>query len=102
MIVPNDPWTARLLMKPKARKHDYRPFDEKDRSRIIHCASFRRLQGKTQVLGITESDFHRTRLTHTMEVAQIGRAIVLQLRNDRRRSTISKEAKQWLPSPEQI
>src|SRR2546430_2074694 len=67
--------------KQRRRKGDHRPAEERDRSRIIHCAAFRRLQAKTQVLGIGEGDFHRTRLTHTMEVAQIGRGIVLELLN---------------------
>ncbi|SEN36135.1 anti-phage deoxyguanosine triphosphatase [Lihuaxuella thermophila] len=54
------------------------PF-EKDYGRIIHSAAFRRLQSKTQVLGLDVSDFHRTRLTHSMEVAQIARGIVIHL-----------------------
>ncbi|MBX3617781.1 anti-phage deoxyguanosine triphosphatase [Nitrosomonas sp.] len=54
----------------------------RDRARIIHSAFFRRLQGKTQVLGLGESDFYRTRLTHSIEVAQIASGIVQALQND--------------------
>ena len=57
------------------RKSDYRTVFEQDRDRIIHTASFRRLQAKTQVFLSGEYDFYRTRLTHSLEVAQIGRAI---------------------------
>lgn len=56
------------------------PF-QKDRDRIIHCAAFRRLQGKTQVLGMGGSDFFRTRLTHSLEAAQIGKGIALHCGN---------------------
>lgn len=53
----------------------YRSDFEIDKGRIIHSEAFRRLQSKTQVLQVSESDFHRNRLTHSVEVAQIGRGI---------------------------
>ena len=66
--------------EPEGHEGFHSPFD-RDRARIIHSFPFRRLQAKTQVLGIGEGDFHRTRLTHSMEVAQIARGIVFQLRH---------------------
>jgi len=57
------------------------PF-EVDKGRIIHCAAFRRLQGKTQVLGVGERDFYRTRLTHSLEVAQLGSGLSAELDGD--------------------
>jgi len=57
------------------RKSDYRTPFQIDRDRIIHAHAFRKLQSKTQVFLSGEYDFYRTRLTHSMEVAQIGRSI---------------------------
>ena len=57
------------------KPHPYRSDFERDRDRIIHCSAFRRLEGKTQVFTPGLDDHYRTRLTHTIEVAQIGRTI---------------------------
>ncbi|MGD1031888.1 MAG: dGTP triphosphohydrolase [Opitutaceae bacterium] len=57
------------------RKTDYRNAFQIDRDRIIHAHAFRKLQSKTQVFLSGEYDFYRTRLTHSMEVAQVGRSI---------------------------
>lgn len=59
--------------------HPYRNAFERDRDRIIHARAFRRLQSKTQVFTRRYSDHFRSRLTHTIEVAQIARTIAVQL-----------------------
>lgn len=60
---------------PGSQPKPYRSVFEIDKSRIIHSEAFRRMQTKTQVLQTSESDFHRNRLTHSIEVAQIGKGI---------------------------
>ncbi len=61
-------------------EHPYRSAFQKDRDRIIHTTAFRRLEYKTQVFVNFEGDYYRTRLTHTIEAAQIGRTIARTLR----------------------
>jgi len=62
-----------------AQSEDARDDGDVDYSRVIHSASFRCLQGKTQILNLGDSDFYRTRLTHSLEVAQIAGGIARQL-----------------------
>lgn len=59
---------------------DIRPVFQRDRDRILHCKSFRRLKQKTQVFLLPKGDHYRTRLTHTLEVAQNARTIARALR----------------------
>ena len=80
---------AALSMQSKGRLKeeepcDIRPVFQRDRDRILHCKSFRRLKDKTQVFLTPEGDHYRTRLTHTLEVSQNARTIAkaLQLNED--------------------
>ena len=76
---------ACLSMNSKGRKReeepcDIRPVFQRDRDRILHSKSFRRLKDKTQVFLLPEGDHYRTRLTHTLEVSQNARTIAKALR----------------------
>ncbi|MHC4131006.1 MAG: dGTP triphosphohydrolase [Planctomycetota bacterium] len=64
----------------REKEHPYRNAFERDRDRIIHSEAFRRLEGKTQVFAPAASDSYRNRLTHSIEVSQIGRTIARMLR----------------------
>ena len=67
----SDYWSARRDPGATQRPADVRNPYERDKARIIHSAAFRRLQSKTQVLGVGEGDFHRTRLTQGLFIWRV-------------------------------
>jgi dGTPase len=73
-----DPSCSRGRLYPEPESRTRNPF-ERDRDRIVHSSAFRRLKGKTQVFVAHEGDHYRTRLTHSLEVAQIARAVARQM-----------------------
>ena len=75
------PWKSRGRLHPEPDAPSRSPF-QRDRDRIIHSTAFRRLKHKTQVFVYHEGDHYRTRLTHSLEVAQIARTICRVLRLD--------------------
>lgn len=90
-------WLERRENRPR-RDDDARSPGAVDYARVIHSASFRRLQGKTQILNLGDSDFYRTRLTHSLEVAQIAGGLVAQLQA----SCPAHPATALLPEPAMI
>src|SRR5690606_18753431 len=76
-----DPAQSRGRLVPEPESPTRTPF-QRDRDRIIHSTAFRRLKHKTQVFIAHEGDYYRTRLTHTIEVSQIARALARALSGD--------------------
>lgn len=80
-IYAADPWTSRGRLYPEPSSPTRSEF-QRDRDRIVHTTAFRRLKHKTQVFIGPDGDHYRTRLTHTIEVAQVARGLARALRLD--------------------
>lgn len=78
-MTPKDIWLRRRSENDYDRPNDHRSPFERDKARILHSAAFRRLQAKTQILTVGQNDFYRTRLTHSLEVSQVGSGLLAQL-----------------------
>lgn len=98
-------WTTRQSGLEKQRSaSDHRNAYERDRTRLIHSAAFRRLQRKTQIFSAQEGDFHRTRLTHSLEVDSIARSLARNLHYQKEKMSFSLPANfsDFLPSDDLI